>query len=352
VQIESTLPSSFIQSVIKMGKINDNFRRGFPQVMRPLAYHGQGKSGPFFEGWYFKLVSPDGASRISVIPGIYIGKEPQDSHSFVQVINGIDGVSHYLPFPAEKFTFIPGEMDVHIGNNHFTQNEVELDLHSEEFNLTGKLLFSGLNPWPVTTLSPGVMGWFAWVPGMECYHGIVSMDHRISGSLVINDRPVEFSGGRGYMEKDWGRAMPRAWIWMQSNHFEREGISLSVSIADIPWVGRSFSGFLGGFLLDGELHRFATYTGARVSQPSLTDRAVQFTLADRSKRLTITAHRAQGFNLQAPTTSQMDRRIMESLSAAIDVVFERKDNGKWKQVFTGTGKYAGLEIVGDANSLL
>ena len=335
-----------------MGKINDYFMRDIPLVMLPLAYHGEGKTGPLFEGWYFKLVSPDGASRISVIPGIYLGKEPQDSHSFVQVINGLDGVSHYLPFPADSFSFIPREMDVRVAGNHFTQNQIDLDLKSKEFNLSGKLTFSGLNPWPVTPLSPGVMGWYAWVPGMECYHGIVSMDHRISGSLVINGRQVDFSGGRGYMEKDWGRAMPRAWVWMQSNHFEREGTGLTVSIADIPWGGHSFTGFLGGFLLDGQLHRFTTYTGARVSQPLLSDHSVQFTLADRSKRLTITAHRAQGFALQAPTTSQMDRRIMESLSASIDVVFERIVKGKWAHVFSGTGKYAGLEIVGDAHSLL
>ncbi len=335
-----------------MGKICDYFRRDLSLVMQPLAYHGEGKTGPFFEGWYFKLVSPDGASRISVIPGIYLGKEPRDSHSFVQVINGLDGVSHYPPFPADSFSFVPGEMDVRVAGNHFTQNEIELNLKSKEFNLGGRLTFSGLNPWPVTLLSPGVMGWYAWVPGLECYHGIVSMDHRISGSLIINGKQVDFSGGRGYMEKDWGRAMPRAWIWMQSNHFEREGASLTVSIADIPWGRRSFTGFLGGFLLEGQLHRFTTYTSARVSRPSLSDNAVQFTLADRSKRLTITAHRAQGFVLQAPTTSQMDRRIMESLSASIDVIFERKDKGEWAQVFSGTGKYAGLEIVGDAHSLL
>ncbi len=131
---------------MRMSKILFDIKRGFPLVMRPLAYHGEGKTGPYFEGWYFKLVSPDGASRISVIPGIYLGKEPQGSHSFVQVINGIDGVSHYLPFPAEKFTFVPGEMDVRICGSHFTQKEIVLDLHSEEFNLTGELSFSGLNP--------------------------------------------------------------------------------------------------------------------------------------------------------------------------------------------------------------
>jgi len=335
-----------------MKKISEYFLHDIWHVMRPLAYHGDGKTGPFFEGWYFKLVSRDGAHRISVIPGVYIGAQIQDSHSFVQVIDGVKGSSDYIPFSIENFRFVRGAMDIHIAGNHFTQNGIVLDLRLDSFNLAGKLSFSGLHPWPITPLSPGVMGWFAWVPGMECYHGIVSLDHHIAGELSINGKGVDFTGGRGYMEKDWGRAMPRSWIWMQSNHFNRAGTSLTFSIADIPWGRRSFVGFLGGFLLDGQLYRFTTYTGAKISHLSVSENAIQFNLSDRTKRLTVTAHRAQGSNLQAPTTFQMDRRIMETLSAGIDVVFEKKSNHNWKQVFTGNGRFAGLELVGDTGLLM
>ncbi len=334
-----------------MGKIAEYFLHDLWRVMQPLAYHGSGKSGPFFEGWYFKLVSPEGKYRISVIPGIYIGKEAGDSHSFVQIIDGMQGVSHYLPFSTGDFRFTPGEMDISIAGNHFLQNGIDLDLHSDCFDLVGRLSFCDLNPWPVTLHSPGVMGWFAWVPGMECYHGIVSMDHRISGTLAINGIQVDFSGGRGYMEKDWGRAMPRSWIWMQSNHFDREGASLTFSIADIPWGGRSFTGFLGGFLLNGRLHRFSTYTGAKARDLTVSEDSVHFELVDRIKRLRVNANRAQGFNLQAPTTAQMDRRIMETLSADIEVALEMKTNGRWEQTYSSTGRFAGLEVVGDAASL-
>ena len=102
--------SSWIQVPSDMGKIAEYFLNDLWRVMRPLAYHGSEKAGPFFEGWYFKLISPDGTHRISVIPGIYIGAEAGDSHAFVQVIDGVQGVSHYLPFSAGDFRFIPGEM--------------------------------------------------------------------------------------------------------------------------------------------------------------------------------------------------------------------------------------------------
>ena len=180
----------------------------------------------------------------------------------------------------------------------------------------------------MSVLSPGVMGWFAWVPGMECYHGIVSMDHSLRGSLLINGQTMDFTGGRGYMEKDWGRAMPRVWVWMQSNHFDRAGTGFTFSIADIPWGIFHFKGFLGGLLLDGQLHRFATYTGARLHDFTLASDSVHFVLSDLQKRLIVTAHSAQGVDLRAPTTRQMDRRIQETLSAAIDLRFEKKMGGR------------------------
>jgi hypothetical protein len=43
----------------------------------------------------------------------------------------------------------------------------------------------------------------------------------------------------------------------------------------------------------------------------------------------------------------MDRRIQETLSATIDLRLEKKMRGKWVEVFSGTGNYAGLEQVGD-----
>jgi tocopherol cyclase len=47
------------------------------------------------------------------------------------------------------------------------------------------------------------MGWFAYVPFMECYHGVLSLDHEVNGRLRLGKRETDFSGGRGYIEKDW-----------------------------------------------------------------------------------------------------------------------------------------------------
>ena len=93
------------------------------------------------------------------------------------------------------------------------------------------------------------MGWYSYVPTMECFHGILSMDHELNGHLQINDLAIQFDGGRGYMEKDWGRNFPQNWIWAQSNKFEIPGLSISASLATIPWRGITFPGFIVGLSL-------------------------------------------------------------------------------------------------------
>jgi len=83
-------------------------------------------------------------------------------------------------------------------------------------------------------LEPGIAGWYAWVPRMETYHGVVSLDHTINGHLHIDDEEIDFNSGRGYIEKDWGASFSAAYIWFQSNHFEQLNTSLTASVAIIP----------------------------------------------------------------------------------------------------------------------
>ena len=50
---------------------------------------------------------------------------------------------------------------------------------------SNRLHFSDWQGWPVTLASPGVMGPYSFAPFMECNHGILSMDHCLSGALTF-----------------------------------------------------------------------------------------------------------------------------------------------------------------------
>ena len=66
-------------------------------TLTPAVYHGLNKKPPFFEGWYYKLVSADESNKIAIIPGVILGK---DAHAFLQVFDGVDGTTAYLKFPS------------------------------------------------------------------------------------------------------------------------------------------------------------------------------------------------------------------------------------------------------------
>ncbi len=44
-------------------------------------------------------------------------------------------------------------------------------------------------------LDPGIMGWYKYVPFMQCYHGVVSLNHELKGQLRINGSEHVFDDG-------------------------------------------------------------------------------------------------------------------------------------------------------------
>jgi tocopherol cyclase len=322
------------------------------RTLKPEAYHGHTKKPPFFEGWYFKVVDAAVQNRYAIIPGNFKSSDPEHNHCFVQVLDGNTGKTIYHPYPSEAFHAAEGTFDIRVGPNHFTSRSMSVDIDDLGMKVKGQLAFVDPQPWPVSLLSPGIMGWYAWVPFMQTYHGVVSLDHAIEGELALDGRAIDFSGGRGYIEKDWGQSFPAAWVWFQSNHFEHPGTCITASIAIIPWVRQAFAGFIVGLWHGGRLYRFATYTGARVEILDIQDQQVAWVIRDRKYRLTMKAQRADGGLLHAPTPTSMDRRILETLNASIEVRLDHLDRGGKLTVFAGTGKVAGLEAVGDLDRLV
>ncbi len=319
------------------------------QTMNPNGYHGFTRHPPFFEGWYYKLVTAAEDQRFAIIPGVYISPEPEKSHCFVQVFHSEAEEVRYHRYPYEAFRASPDRFEIFVGPNYFSASEITLAIDDDLGITKGTLNFIDLNDWPVTVFAPGAMGWFAWAPFMECYHGVVSMDHILQGQLFFDQVPVDFSGGRGYIEKDWGKQFPSAWIWGQSNHFDQPGVSLMLSVAVIPWLGRSFAGFIIGLLYEGKIYRFATYNRSNIERLTVQDTSVDLVVRNPGHRLRIRALRVEGGLFQAPTQIEMDRRIIETLNASLEISFEKLDG---EVIYQGAGRHAGLETVGDLSKLI
>jgi hypothetical protein len=311
----------------------------------PEQFQGWGKTSNYFEGWYFKVLNADASCAFAVIPGIAMDKSGT-KQAFIQLLDGRAKTAQYHKFNVDLFKPIAGKFILSIDENIFSENFIRLNLPG----LKGELFFNGNVSWPKSFFSPGIMGPFSFVPFMECYHGIVSMDHSVQGQLSFNDTLIDFNGGRGYIEKDWGRSFPSAYVWMQTNHFSSQGISLKASVAKIPWLGSSFVGFISGLWLHDRLIQFNTYNGTSLRKVGINEKTVEIVMKNKNHELSILAHRDHATSLASPINGLMDGRIEESMSSIVEVQLIEARTGKL--IFSDKGNHAGLEVAGNISSIL
>lgn len=324
-------------------------RRYIYKTLHPHIFQGTHTRRPYFEGWYFKLVSADEQTRYAIIPGIFRGQDPAKDHAFIQVLDGMSGRATYHEYPINTFWADEKNFIVRVGESEFSDTHINLNIHDQHLSLHGEITFMGGRGWDVTPMQPGVMGWYMWLPIMECYHGIVNLSTDLRGELTENGKSLNFTDGRGYIEKDWGQAFPSAYIWMQSNHFDTPNTSLTASIAMIPLIGRSFRGAIVGFYHQDTLYKFAKYTNAINERLELTDKYVYWTMRNKTHRLELIAERGSGGLLLAPIRTEMHKRVDETMRSTVQV---RLSMLSGDVIFDEHGRNTGLEVHGDLDTLL
>ena len=314
-------------------------------LWNPECYHGWGRKKRFFEGWYYKLVSQNQQHALALIPGIAMDTSGQ-KQAFIQLLDGKNLKGTYHKFHAKQFKPTAKKHALKIENNFFSEKMLVLDLP----NIKGELFFDNLKPWSNSFFSPGIMGPFSFVPFMDCYHGVLSMNHSIKGRLDFNGESLSFDNGKGYMEKDWGHSFPEGYIWMQSNHFAKKDTSVKVSVAKIPFLKSSFIGHIAGLLINGKLIEFTTYNGTKLNTCKVSHENVQIEMQNRYYTIKINAKREKATSLAAPISGFMTGRIEESMNAKIHVILiDKKTN---QRLLNDTGSSAAIEVAGDYKLLL
>lgn len=248
-----------------------------------------------FDGLYFKHLK-DGKT-VAFIPGI------SESGSFIQVIT--DAFSG-------NYSFASGVMhpEVRIGNCEFSRHGIHIDLP----DIKGDLSYSEITP-----IRSDIMGPFRFFP-MECRHAIISMQHRIHGSITIQDQLYDFENGIGYIEGDSGRSFPQKYLWLQANDFE--GGSFVLSVAEIPFSRLHFQGCICVIIIGRKEYRLATYCGAKVTFLRNAVSVIQQKL-----RLTVKILSCRdSFSLAAPQNGKMQGIIKEHNHTSIEITLMERDS--------------------------
>lgn len=309
-------------------------------IFNTEVFQGNLTKKNYFEGWYYKHVSADRNSVLAFIPGISLAVN--NPHSFIQIIDGITGETHYISYKLEDFSGAKDKHYVKVGKSIFTDKFIDIDIEDESICVKGRLEYTDITKYPKSLLSPGIMGWYSYIPFMECNHGIVSVNHNIKGNLTINKNTTDFSNGKGYIEKDWGASFPEAWIWLHSNSFTTTDSSLFVSIAKIPWLGKYFMGFICFFYHNGIYYKFSTYNNSKISFIKFNGNNLSIVLVNKKYLLKINAILKGAGELKAPALGEMSRRIKESIDSEVHIQLTDKNN---KIIVEEFGTRAGLEII-------
>ena len=265
-------------------------------------YHGAKRHGPYFEGWYFKLVTGDG-DALALIPALHIDSSGQRSAS-LQVLSR--GASWWLDYEDGEFCAQKDHLQIQLGPSSFTEGSIALQIQRRDLSVHGTIRCGSF-----CSLKSDIMGPFRFLPGMECSHGVISMAHPLSGQLLLNGRALDFSGGTGYVETDRGCSFPSAYLWTQCAWQTPEHSSLMLSIATIPLPVGHFTGCICAIIHNGTEYRLATYRGAKIQQWGSTGAVIR----QGNDRLAVDLLEGRGQPLRAPVQGSMGRTIHESLCA-------------------------------------
>jgi len=310
----------------------------------PNAFQGKLKNKSYFEGWYNKIVDKSANHVYAFIPTIALNKKGLTSHCAIQFFDAVNATSEYFKFSLDEFKNLSNnKYEISIGENYFSLERTSINIDQQGYKIRGDL--SNIDPflWPKKFLQPGAMGFLSYIPFLETYHAVVSMNHKIHGELSINGETINFEDGKGYIEKDWGKSFPKAWIWTQSNHFSNENLSFMFSIAKVPFLGMQFNGFLSAIWYEGKFFKFATYTGAKVKSLTINPDNIQIIVEDKKYRVffEVAKKGIKSKSLLAPQKGVMSGRITESISSEIKLkLFDLKKN---KIIINDIGVNAGFE---------
>lgn len=311
----------------------------------PEAFQGNLRKNYYYEGWYNKIIDNNQDFIYAFIPTIAINKKTNNSHAFIQILDGKTGNTNYVKYELAQFENLAlDDFNIRIGNNFFSSKGFKLNINQNQTKIKGFVEYIKPALWPKTFFQPGIMGILTYFPFLETYHGIVSMNHSLKGSIDFNGKIIDFTGGKGYLEKDWGTSFPKAYIWAQTNHFTNPELSFILSIALVPLFNIKIKGFLCVIWHRGVFYKFTTYTNAKIRLLDYKADMIKIRIEDKKFSLLILIDKKdiKFSKLKAPKLGIMSKYIIETMNSKIKIKLYHKKNKML--ILEDTGINAGLDL--------
>jgi len=161
---------------------------------------------------------------------------------------------------------------------------------------------------------------------------------------MLMEQKIDFSDGKGYIERDWGKTFPREYVWIQSNHFENNETSLFFSESSYPFLKTAFQGFICNLVVGKKEYRFATYHRDSCKLEKVSEQVrLKFNLENKTAKLIIEAEITDPGELVATDRIGYAKGDKEELGGNVKIELYLK---KERELFIKMRRLpAGIEIV-------
>lgn len=310
-------------------------------MKRDRRHNGLNKNS--FENWYFKLVDEEKEITLGILVEMNTTKKGKEA--LIQVMGNTinDEVCIYYPVESVK----TGEEEIQIGDNVLGLNQIILNIEKEDFGLKGELALNHHKRLKQSLWIPGLMGPYKYLPFLESYHEVISLQHTLTGSLWLNNKQIIFNEGKGYIEKDWGKSMPNVWLWAQCSHFKRKDVALMVGVARLPIFFDYYTCFAIPIYYKDQVEIFSNYNGGHLSKLYRYKGYVHIIITQKSKILDIKIYGSDEKSCMASKSSHKIRDVYACDAAKIELSIT--ENGQI--IFEEIGTLCELEMGGNTSKL-
>ena len=215
--------------------------------MNTFEYRNK-KEKNYFEGWYLRVIDEEKNINLALI--FAITKEETDPHAFIQVYDGIALTNKYHRFNTSDFRFINDT--VFIKDNFLSLNNMNLNVKDLKIYVELEEISTSYKKIKFKS----AMSFMSKFP-LECFQEVNVIDGTFKGEITLKGVTEKVSG-KAYLEKTYGNKFPETWIWIQSNHFDKD-VSLTFAYGKIPLLKWKVKGFFTIIRIQGKEYRFASY---------------------------------------------------------------------------------------------
>lgn len=333
----------------------------------PNGVHDLG-DGPQFEGWYYRVTPPatpdaaPGTRESWVLIVAYWVDRHGDRRAFVELVEGPSGRTLkrvYEDVDLDAIQDGQGIFALSVGDLFFTADTVIGRFESEggevvelDWDLDACARWGA----PDDDRNRWTMGWVTEAPGVPLRWHVHHLKGEARGTVRIDGAARTFDGAALHQEKNWGRAFPSRWIWLQANDFEdRPDVALAAAGGPIFAPSWSPSGYMLGLRWRDRFFTFRTqdthqFPLARFEIDEENGLARWSLDAENLRhRVEIRAHADAGalIPIDVPADGGLAVGAVEHLAATVDVTLYARDGLGWRLLGTARTHTAAVEAGGE-----